>query len=129
MAGAAVLNEEGVVILRKPGATSIPTEIDHLLKDRASWEEHYLPRLQYAEERVTIRWVNVGGGEVMVRSPTAGMNTCSKGEWDYPYGLQCGSLYGVIRNWWGLVGFSYLQMDDPTSSTRSSIRSASSATA
>jgi uroporphyrinogen decarboxylase len=34
--GCAVLDGEGVVIVRKPGVTSIPTEIDHLLKDRAS---------------------------------------------------------------------------------------------
>ena len=46
------LNSDGVVVLRKKGAGSIPAEIDHLLKDRKSWEEHYLPRLQFSEERV-----------------------------------------------------------------------------
>ena len=35
------------------------------------------------------------------------------GAWDNPYGLHCGSLYGMIRNWLGLVGASYLQVDDP----------------
>jgi uroporphyrinogen decarboxylase len=110
--GRAVLDGEGVVILRKPGVTSIPTEIDHLLKDRASWEEHYLPRLQYSEERVTHTLINVDGGRV-ARLDTGGDDYLREGEWDCPYGLECGSLYGVIRNWWGLVGLSYLQADDP----------------
>ena len=110
--GQAVLDGEGVVILRKPGVTSIPTEIDHLLKDRASWEEHYLPRLQYSEERVTHTLINVDGGRV-ARLDTGGDDYLRAGEWDCPYGLECGSLYGVIRNWWGLVGLSYLQADDP----------------
>jgi len=29
-----------------------------------------------------------------------------------PLGLHCGSLYGVIRNWLGLVGSAYLLVDD-----------------
>ena len=36
-----------------------------------------------------------------------------RGEWENPYGLHCGSLYGVIRNWLGLVNSAYLQVDDP----------------
>lgn len=110
--GCAVLDGEGVVIVRKPGVTSIPTEIDHLLKDRASWEEHYLPRLQYAEERVMHTLINVHGGRV-ARADSGGAAYLREGQWDCPYGLECGSLYGVIRNWWGLVGLSYLQADDP----------------
>jgi uroporphyrinogen decarboxylase len=110
--GRAVLDGEGVVILRKPGVTSIPSEIDHLLKDRASWEEHYLPRLQYSEERVTHTLINVGGGRV-ARLDSGGDDYLREAQWDCPYGLECGSLYGVIRNWWGLVGLSYLQADDP----------------
>ena len=110
--GRTVLDGEGVVILRKPGVTSIPTEIDHLLKGRASWEEHYLPRLQYSEERVTDALINVGGGKIKTVG-RGGSDYLREGQWDRPYGLDCGSLYGVIRNWWGLVGLSYLQADDP----------------
>jgi len=110
--GRAVLDGEGVVILRKPGVVSIPTEIDHLLKDRASWEEHYLPRLQYSEERVNHTLVNVDGGGLTTVG-RGGSDYLREGQWDCPYGLECGSLYGVIRNWWGLVGLSYLQADDP----------------
>jgi hypothetical protein len=47
-----VQDGHGVIILEHPGVISIPAEIDHLLKDRASWEEHYLPRLQWSEDRV-----------------------------------------------------------------------------
>jgi uroporphyrinogen decarboxylase len=110
--GRQVLDMDGVVVLRKPGVTSIPTEIGHLLKDRASWEEHYLPRLQYGEERAMHALVNVEDGR-WLRVDDAGKEYLRSAQWDRPLGLFCGSLYGVIRNWWGLVGLSYLQADDP----------------
>ncbi len=87
-----VLNEEGVVELEVPGATSIPAEIEHLLEDRESWEEHYLPRLQWQDERV---------GDVPASVP------------DRPLGLWCGSLIGKVRNLLGVEGLAYMQMDDP----------------
>ena len=49
-----VLNEDGVVVLEKPGVRSIPPEVGHLLKDRKSWEEHYLPRLQFSDDRIDL---------------------------------------------------------------------------
>jgi len=55
-----VLNRYGVVELEKPGAGSIPMEISHMLTDRKSWEEHYLPRLQFSEDRVYKCQVNIG---------------------------------------------------------------------
>lgn len=105
-----VLDGNGVVILQKDGATGIPTEIDHLLKDRAAWEEHYLPRLQYTDSRVLEARVNVG--QEMIPFSEGGMEYLQKGEWDAPVGLHCGSLYGAIRNWLGLVGSAYLLVDD-----------------
>jgi uroporphyrinogen decarboxylase len=92
-----VLNADGMIILQKPGAGSIPAEIDHLLKDRAAWEEHYLPRLQWHPDRV---------------------NVAALEEWkdasqrENPIGLHCGSLYGQIRNWLGVEGSAYLYADD-----------------
>lgn len=86
----------GAIVIEKDGAGSIPAEVDHLLKDRASWEEHYLPRLQYSEDRI-----NFGRLEALGRDG-----------WDIPTGLHCGSLFGDIRNWLGVVGASYLYMDD-----------------
>ncbi len=105
-----VLDGNGAVILQKDGATGIPTEIDHLLKDRAAWEELYLPRLQYSDRRVLDAHVNTG--TEMIPFDQGGLEYLREGEWDTPLGLHCGSLYGVIRNWLGLVGSAYLLVDD-----------------
>lgn len=93
-----VLNSDGMIILQREGATSIPREIDHLLKDRAAWEEHYLPRLRFTAERVNQRALER-------LSDDSGRKI--------PIGIFCGSLYGQIRNWLGVEGLSYLQADDP----------------
>jgi uroporphyrinogen decarboxylase len=109
--GRHVRNEEGAIILEKDDAVSIPKEIDHLLKDRRSWEEHYLPRLQFEVERVTKTEVNCDGE--MVPYDEGGREYLAQGAWTDPYGLHVGSLLGVPRNWLGLVGLSYLMVDDP----------------
>ena len=105
-----VLNSEGVVVLSRPGATGIPAEIEHLLKGRTEWEEHYLPRLQFSEERVTRAWVRVNGR--MVPFGQGGLEFLRNDQRDYHYGLHCGSLYGNMRNILGLVGSAYLLADD-----------------
>jgi len=92
------LNEDGMIVLGKPGVVSIPAEIDHLLKDSASWEEHYLPRLQYSDERFDDNVLKKIKAESETRSE--------------PLGLYCKSLYGQIRNWLGVEGISYLYADD-----------------
>jgi len=107
-----VLNSEGVIVLVKPGATgAAPPEFDHLLKDRASWEEHFLPRLQFTPERVTESYVRVY--DKMVRWDQGGLEFLQKDERDYLYGLHCGSLFGDIRDMLGLTGSAYLEVDDP----------------
>ncbi len=101
---------DGVVVLQKDEAGSIPTEIEHLLKDRKSWEEHYLPRLQFSKERIESGLVNTGteflpfnhGGLDFLKNPGK----------DTVIGLFCGSLFGRIRNWVGIEQVSYLYMDD-----------------
>lgn len=105
-----VLDENGAIVLQKEGATGIPSEIDHLFKGRKEWEEIYKPRLQYFEERVTGAYVNTG--TEMLPYCDGGLEYLRRGEWDRPYGLSCGSLYGVIRNWLGMIGSVYLQVDD-----------------
>lgn len=92
-----VLNSDGVYILQKADAGSIPAEVDHLLKDRASWEEHYLPRLTYSEERF---------------SQTELDRLISEQKKGNPIGLHCGSLCGRIRDYLGIVGLSYMMVDD-----------------
>jgi len=88
------LNHEGVIELCKPGIVSIPTEIGHTLKDRRTWEEHYLPRLQFSEKRFDFSKLE------------------KQIEKDAPLGFYAGSLYGVIRNWFGVVELSYVAVDD-----------------
>jgi len=93
-----VLNGDGVIVIQKDEAGSIPGEVEHLLKDRKSWEELYLPRLQWSLERVD--W------EALDKLPAPEVRT-------HPVGLHCGSLFGRIRDITGLVGLSYLMSDDP----------------
>jgi hypothetical protein len=92
-----VTNEDGVIVLEKPGTISIPSEVGHLLVDRASWEEHYLPRLQYTEKRF---------------SKEALLKLAEERDPDGPLGIFCTSLFGQIRNWLGVEGASYLYADD-----------------
>lgn len=95
-----VLNGHGVVVIQKSGATGIPPEVDYLLKDRAAWEEHFLPRLQFNEQRQAAMSQTV-------------LDRLGRGEREEPLGIHCGSLYGTIRNWLTLLGSAYLQADDP----------------
>lgn len=96
--GFEVRDGNGAIILEKPGAGSIPAEIDHLLKSREAWEEHYLPKLQWSMDRIP---------ELILNPPK---------EWaerESPVALHVGSLLGTIRNWVGVVGLSYMMADDP----------------
>jgi hypothetical protein len=93
-----VLNEYGVIEMEKPGSRSIPTEVDHLLKDRKSWERHFKPRLQYSRDRIDWQMLNNLAQEDKKRTE--------------PLGLFCGSLFGQIRNMMGIEGISYLIVDD-----------------
>lgn len=90
-------NGEGVTVIQKPEAGSIPAEADHLLKDRSSWEEFYLPKLHFSEDRIN-------------RQKLASIPAPADRE--TPVILHCGSLFGTIRNWLGVTGASYLYADD-----------------
>jgi hypothetical protein len=106
-----VFDQDGAIVLEKPGIVSIPTEIDHLLKGRREWERIFRPRLRYSDRRLaraevhtdrrTLRFEWGGQEYLLAEEPTA------------PRGLWCGSLFGIIRNWLGVVGLSYLTADDP----------------
>jgi uroporphyrinogen decarboxylase len=107
-----VLNGYGVVEIEKPGAGSIPMEFSHTLTDRKSWEEHYLPRLQFSEERIQQSLVmNPDDGTFKVFSE-GGLDILKDETRSQHYGLYCGSLLGDIRNWLGVVGLSYMTVDD-----------------
>ena len=93
------IDVDGVFVLAKEGVTSIPHEFDHTLKDRKSWGESYLPKLQWNDERLDIDSLRQLVKENDVRSRHTG--------------VYCGSLFGKLRNYFGLVEISYLQADDP----------------
>ena len=105
-----VLNGMGVIELVKDNVVSIPAEIDHLLKGRESWEKHYLPKLQYSAERVKKGLVNTG--TEFLPFENGGLEFLENGERENTLALFCGSLFGRLRNWLGVVGISYLYMDD-----------------
>ena len=91
-------NHEGVIVRQKRGVVSIPTEVEHTLVDRASFDAHYRPRLEMRPERVDAEALVAG-----LRARHAAGGLC---------GLNCGSLYGNIRNWAGVEGLAYLYADD-----------------
>jgi uroporphyrinogen decarboxylase len=93
-----VRDENGVVLMEKPGAGSIPAEIEHLLTDRQSWQEHYQWRLTWVPERV--------------RDMRQNATPPPPEEREFPFGLFCGSLYGLMRNLIGFEGACYLAVDD-----------------
>lgn len=100
----------GSVVTRKKDAGSIPAEVDHLLKDRASWEEHYKHRLQWDPDRVLGAWVSTGSGKLRFRD--GGREHLVAEPHEHPIGLHCGSLYGVVRNIVGIENLIYLLIDD-----------------
>ena len=91
------LNGDGVTIFEKLGANGIPMEIDYLLKDRASYLEHYKSRFLYRKER------NTNANTIKKRYE---LND------QYPRGFHIGSAIGTIRNICTVVGMSYLMYDD-----------------
>ena len=96
-----VRNTDGVIVLRddRVGET-ISAEIDHLLKDRASWEEHYKQRLQYSDKRVDVKFLSSYPAYI----EELGM--------DSPNGVVIGSLYGYLRNWMGFEAVACLYYED-----------------
>lgn len=92
------LNEDGAIVLQKEGLRSIPAEVGHTLVDRASWEQHYLPRLQFNDDRFDFDLMTKFANESADRTE--------------PLGIYCKSLFGHFRNWMGIVGISYLLVDD-----------------
>lgn len=95
-----VRDQEGVVKEEGKFLGSIPQHLDHTLKDRASWEAEFKPRL-------------IGGGANRYpRDWQQRLNRFMDPARDDPVGIDAGSLYGWIRNWMGLEGVSYLVHDD-----------------
>lgn len=92
-----IRDSQGLIVLKKPGIVSIPAEIGTTLVDRRAWEEEYLPKLQWSENRVDTDKLK----ELKNSSKT-----------DIPLGLHCGSLVGYMRNLLGVEQMSYMYADD-----------------
>ena len=105
-----IIDHNGVILLQKPGTNGIPPEIDHLLKTRREWEEYFLPRLQYCDDRILTAKVNTGHD--FLPYTNGGFDYLSDNSRTLPMGLHCGSLFGNIRNLVGIEGASYIWMDD-----------------
>ncbi len=67
------------------------------MTDRKSWEEQYLPKLQWSEERVNTEYMKTLMDDT---------------DREIPIGLHCGSLIGYMRNLLGVEQLSYLYADD-----------------
>jgi hypothetical protein len=95
---------DGVVVERGKIMSAIPAHLDHLLKDRESWERHYKPRLRPdARERFHSQ-------EPWTRTQ---VEDWVRPDRDYPLSMYAGSLYGRQRQWFGLVRVSEVIYDDP----------------
>ena len=105
-----VLNSDGVIVLQIPDAGSIPSEIDHLFKGRKEWDDHYRHRLQFSPERILKS--NVRVNDRMFQFDEGGLDFLKADRREYVYGLHCGSLFGLIRNFIGVENCSYLYADD-----------------
>ena len=105
-----VMNIDGVVVLEKDEAGSIPSEIEHTLKDTESWKKHYKPRLQFCQERITKAPVNTG--DEFLPFDAGGLEFLKRQDRENPVALMLGSLLGRIRDWVGVVGLSYMMFDN-----------------
>ena len=92
-----VLTPRGVIERFKPGIVSIPSEDDYLLKDRKTFEEVFLPRLQYTPERIDFEALK---------------NFESTRPQNVPVGIHVGSILGNIRDMLTLKGLSYIMYDE-----------------
>ena len=95
---------DGVVLERGKIMSAIPKHLDHLVRDRESWEQHYKPRMRPddprrfpSQESWTKEWVE----------------RWTHPDRDYPLSIYAGSLYGRQRQWFGLVRVSEIIYDDP----------------
>ena len=91
-------NAVGLIEKTRPGNLSIPMTVGTSLTGREAWEELYLPRLRWCEERVNpayIRQLIADDDKIVL-----------------PLSVHVGSLYGVIRDMLGVEELAYLYADD-----------------
>ncbi len=100
-----IRNSAGVVHkVHTGGGDTIPQFMDHTLKDRKSWEEEFLPKLdislesRYPENRED--WHDL---KARLNAP----------DFDRPIGINIGSIFGWLRDWMGFENITVMMYDDP----------------
>lgn len=93
---------DGAIVIRGKGKSmSIPTHVGHTLTDRASWEQHYKPRLDpTTPDRVP-------------KLPETHARVVIDPNREVPCGVSAGSLFGRLRDWMGLENISLVPYEDP----------------
>ena len=92
-----LINEDGVDRARKAGGPLDPAGSRPSVDRSQVLGEHYLPRLQFSDDRIDFD---------ALRKLATGPRR------EEPLGVYCTSLFGHIRSWMGLEGISYLLADD-----------------
>jgi len=93
-------NTDGVIKrkLRDAPSPAMPQYIEFPLKDRATWKEVFLPRLNPdSPNRISCHWESLKK-QYAVR--------------DFPLGVSAGSIFGWLRNWMGVQNIAVMLYDD-----------------
>jgi len=88
---------DGVIAQHWKHKSCIPHYVDFILRDRESWPE-YKKRLQPDARRIPENFA-----EIAERLSAS----------DAPVSVPTASMVGWLRDWMGVVGFGYIQHDDP----------------
>jgi uroporphyrinogen decarboxylase len=89
---------DGVIAKHWKDRSCIPQYLDFILTNRQAWEEQYKEKLQPNPARIASDFDAIAER----------MNASNR-----PLSVGTGSLVGWLRDWMGVVNFSYLQFDDP----------------
>ena len=96
-----VRQSDGALIRKHKHHVSIPPHVGHTLVDRASWKEHYLPKLDPDDPaRFSANW-----DQVVTRH--------AEPDRDYVLTVNAGSLFGWLRDWMGMENIALVPYDDP----------------
>ncbi|MEI6602253.1 MAG: uroporphyrinogen decarboxylase family protein [Clostridia bacterium] len=87
----------GLIVLEKPGVSSIPSDIGTTLTDRTAWETLYVDKLKFSRDRINWEWLETFKDD---------------SKRTIPQNIYCGSLFGAIRDLLGVEHLSYLYADD-----------------
>ena len=103
-------NSNGTIVLDSDDNTSIPTSVDHILKGRPEWDEHFLPRLQFSQDRVDEAVVQCD--DEFKTLAQGGVEYLNRNDRNLHVLFHLGGLYGALRDWVGVENLCHLMIDD-----------------